>query len=135
MASSSMHSSVGQADSALWISAAQPSTVVRITSAPSQRDGWRCSSRVSVGLYTVQNHPHYAPQIRVLRLAALHEPAEHILIFTFQQATVTRLVFFIQRWIGFFKEGHQQYVQFEHAPAAMPVQPLPVHFCRHSPSP
>src|SRR5690606_22660993 len=92
---SKTHSEAGSAGKALRYKAMQPSMVMMMSKPPSQREGWRWSSNESAGLDTIQYHPHNAFEIRVFRLTALHEPAEHILVLTLKQLPVPRLILLI----------------------------------------
>src|SRR5690606_18397793 len=80
----------------------------------------------------IEDHANHAAQILVLGLATLHEPAEHILIFTAQQLAIAPLILFIQAWIDLLDEGYQQHVQLEHAAPALPEQAVEFRLIDHA---
>ena len=88
-------------------------------------------SKLLLGLDTIQDHANHALQLRVLGFGAFHEPAEHVLIFAFQQLAIAIAVYVIQGGVHFLDERHQQYVKFKHAATAVPVETIEFNIFDH----
>jgi folate-binding protein YgfZ len=86
-------------------------------------------------LDTIQNHLNYQLKISIFRLATLHKPAEHVLIFTGQQLAIALLIGFIEGWKHLTHKRHQQQVQLQHAAPAMPKQPVKFSRIDHAAAP
>src|SRR5476651_207398 len=99
--------------------------------ASNSREACQRHSKRLLGLDTIQNHPNHALQLRIFRFGALHEPAEHVLIFASQQPDVEVAVHLIERRVYLFGERHQQHIQLQHAATAVPVEAIDFYIFDH----
>ena len=84
-----------------------------------------------LGLDTVQDHANHALQFRIFRLAALHEPAEHVLILARQQTHIQIAIHLVQRRVNLLHERHQQHVKLKHAATAVPKEAIQFNLFDH----
>ncbi|MMZ69073.1 hypothetical protein D1872_318440 [compost metagenome] len=63
-------------------------------------------------------------QLGIFRFAAFHEPAEHVLIFTFEQPDIAGAIILVEVPIILFHKRHQQHIKLKHAAAAVPEESI-----------
>ncbi len=95
------------------------------------REACQRHSNGLLGLDTIQDHANHALQLRIFRLAALHEPAEHVLILARQQTHIQIAIHLVQRRVNLLHEWHQQYVKLKHAATAVPKQAIQFNLFDH----
>jgi hypothetical protein len=70
-------------------------------------------------------------QFRIFGFAAFHEPAEHVLIFAFEQPDVAGAINLVEVPINLLHKRHQQHVKLKHAAAAVPVEAVQFNIFDH----